>query len=69
MAGPPQAFLLYLLHRRYKKKFESNPENLGKTPKGCLEWYLGFFLKFFGIFIVVGIILSAISGLIQLLFG
>lgn len=41
----PKLFLLFLLYESYCKKFYNDPKNLGKQPRGCLIWYLGFMFK------------------------
>jgi len=65
MANPAQLLLLYFLYNRYLKKFEKDPANRGKKPKGCFLWLLGFIFKLCLFLILFGVIILLLSHILM----
>lgn len=56
--NPPPLLLILFLYGRYTKKFEKDPKNIGKAPKGPVRWFFGLYFKVLGFFLALFIIFS-----------
>ena len=59
-------FILRFLYTCYLDKFNMNPYNVGKRPKGCFVWCLLFVFKSFVIVLILIAIIFAIVSLVEL---
>ncbi|MBR6545748.1 MAG: hypothetical protein IKT72_02320 [Clostridia bacterium] len=54
----PPLLLILFLYGRYVKKFEKDPKNIGKTPKGPVRWFFGLYFKVLGFVLALLIVFS-----------